>query len=79
MLDQFTLNQLRTDVAYHSDWSIICEIEDHVAMIDTLLEALIGSQAMDLLSAPGSTWCYYIGYAELWVGDPETCQAIWLG
>ena len=78
MLDQFTLDQLRTDVAYHSEW-FIYGFEDHDTLIDNLVEAMIGSQAMDLLFAPGSTWCYYIGYAELWVGDPETCQAIWLG
>ena len=77
-MNRFTLDQLRTDIAYHSEW-FIYGFEDHDTEIDNLLEAMIGSQAMDLLLSPGSTWCYYIGYAELWVGDPETCQAIWLG
>ena len=42
MNNQFNLNDLRSDTADHSDWFIF-GFGDHDAMIDFIIEALIGS------------------------------------
>ncbi len=41
-MTKFNLNDLRADVADHSDW-FIYGFGDHDAMIDFIIEALIGS------------------------------------
>tara|TARA_R100000655_G_scaffold68536_1_gene106787 strand:+ start:155 stop:370 length:216 start_codon:yes stop_codon:yes gene_type:complete len=48
-MTHFNLNDLRVDVADHSDWFIF-GFGDHDAMIDFIIEALIGSTEYQLLS-----------------------------
>jgi len=47
-MTKFNLNDLRADVADHSDW-FIYGFGDHDAMIDFIIEALIGSDCYDLM------------------------------
>jgi len=47
-MNTFNLNDLRADVAYHSDWFIF-GFEDHDAMIDYITNGLIGSEEMELM------------------------------
>jgi hypothetical protein len=77
-MTHFNLNDLRADVADHSDWFIF-GFGDHDAMIDFILEALIGIDAYELMSARHSTYKYYVDYAEVWIADQDTGHTIWLG
>ncbi len=47
-MNKFNLNDLRADAADHSDWFIF-GFGDHDAMIDFIIEALIGSDHYDLM------------------------------
>ncbi len=47
-MNRFNLNHLRADAADHSDW-FIYGFGDHDAMIDFIIEALIGSDHYDLM------------------------------
>ncbi len=47
-MTHFNLNDLRADAADHSDW-FIYGFGDHDAMIDFIIEALIGSDHYDLM------------------------------
>ena len=47
-MTHFNLNDLRADVADHSDW-FIYGFGDHDALIDFIIEALIGSDHYDLM------------------------------
>lgn len=47
-MTHFNLNDLRADAADHSDWFIF-GFGDHDAMIDFIIEALIGSDHYDLM------------------------------
>ena len=53
-MNKFNLNDLRVDVADHSDWFIF-GFGDHDAMIDFIIEALIGSDHYILLSTNPKT------------------------
>jgi len=47
-MNKFNLNDLRADAADHSDW-FIYGFGDHDALIDFIIEALIGSDYYNLM------------------------------
>ncbi len=53
-MNKFNLNDLRADAADHSDW-FIYGFGDHDAMIDFIIEALIGSDYYNrMIQNPGA-------------------------